>query len=398
MFLVQHGYGTGAGPGKVAAALAAGDADGVIWSTGEYAPSSLEAQLRRNAGAEQMLDPQIYAAYAPGPVSWKQLRSYPWIAASRQGNRQAAVVPPLIRAVTAAALDYQRDQAELTAVIGPSTSTSVATGARLAAVVAFAAESVRWWRQNGDDRPLFISVPIEGELLDIDQSVHALFGAISRVGASGFYVLAELTPTLDETTYTARLERALWLTHRLAAVAPVRVGYAGLSGWLYRAAGAEATASGWYQNRRWWSPSHWRKRTGGSWRGRAALEPVLALLPPGDLAAIRDADLALYEQVVGGVGPLAAALRANPARAGRAITLDEEAAQLFAICRALDNQTGVDLQTDGRRILQRLAAINTLRGQVAVAAVTIAGAATDSRPSDWETALRRLAARLGVRL
>ena len=398
MFLIQHGHGNGIAGGKIRLALASDNADGVIWSTGEYKPSSLEREIRRNTGSVQMLDPQMYVPYTTGPLNWKRLRLYPWVTASRRGGQQQTPTPTLVRAVVDAALAYQLAMPDLTAIVAPSTSTNVSTGARWALVRGFNHEAASWWRAKGDGRPLFASLPLEGALLDNDQDVHALLGAVRQIGVAGFYVIYELEPTIDDSTYTARLERALWLTHRLAEIGPVRVGYTGLSGWLFRAAGAEATASGWYQNRRWWTPNHWRQRSGGSWVGRAALEPVIALMTPSDLAAIRDANAAVFQQVVAGTGQLAAALRANPIRASRAISLDEEAAQLFAVCRELDSRTGRGFQADGRRILRDLANVDALRAHVAAAALIISGPATDSRVVEWQAAIRRLAARLGIQL
>jgi hypothetical protein len=399
MFLVQHGWGNGENGGNVSRAIREGWADGVIWSPCSYSAPTLKAEIKRNSGAEQMVDPQLYVAYARGQIKELQLGAHPWISVTRQANgRRISLSPTLMRSVVAEALTYQRDRTELTTAIGPSISISAATGAPLAASSALARESVSWWRANGDKRPLLISVPVEGAVFDSDQSVHALLGAFFRIEAGGFYLLPELDPNLDPTTYTSRLERALWLTTRLASQAPVRVGYTGLNGWLFRAAGAEAFASGWFQNRRWWSPTNWLDRSGGSRLERAALDPVLALLTPADLAAVRDADINVFRRVVSGVGPLAARLRARPAQAGSVISLEAHADQMFAVSVELDRRVGAGFQSDAQRIIVDLTAAAALRTRVAVAAVTLSGAAIDGRPADWEAALRRLAARLKIQL
>lgn len=398
MFFIQHGWGNGSSGGNITRAIRAGASSGVIWSPCNYSVTTLAAEIKRNNGAEQMVDPQLYVAYAPGKTKELQLRHHPWISITRKGGQRANINAALLRSVVAEALTFQRDRPELTAMVSPALGTSAPTGGPLAGLVLCARESIAWWRQNGDKRPLLVSLPLEGAIFDSDQSVHSLMGAFAAIKPDGFYLLAELDPNLDASTYASRLERVLWLTSRLSERAVVRVGYTGLNGWLFRAAGAEAVAGGWFQNRRWWSLRHWLDRTGGSRLERAALESVIALLPPADLAAIRDASLPVFQRVVAGVGPLAAAVRKSPARAGDVISLDDHADQMFAVCSALDGRTGSGFQADAKRILADLTLADTLRNQVAVAAVTIAGAASDARPTEWETALRRLAKRLKVQL
>jgi hypothetical protein len=400
MFLIQHGHGNGGFQGgKIGDAIRAGDADGVIWSASEWLPRRLQKEIALNQGVEQVLDPQLYAVYAPPPLALKRLALYDWVVATAQGNVRAVVTPTLIKKIVAAALEYQREQEHLTTILGPSMSLSAATGRPLAEVSSYASQSIAWWKSNGDTRPLFVSIPVEENVLESNTSIHTLVGALQRLEVDGFYLLFELNPAVDATSYASRLDRALWLTHRLATTHRVRVGYAGLSGFLYRAAGAEATAAGWYQNRRWWSPNHWRNRSGGSWTGRATLESVLALLTPAELGAVRDADAGVFDQIIAGTGPLALNLRVNPARATQEIRHDQEAAQYFAVCRALDDRVGAGFATDATLILQSIAAAATLRKLVAEAAVTVAsGAATDSRLDEWETGLRRLAKRLKIEL
>jgi hypothetical protein len=225
-----------------------------------------------------------------------------------------------------------------------------------------------------------------------------VIGGISKLSPDGVYLLVELDPALDESTYAEHLASALDLVNRLAERMPVRVGYTGLSGWVFRAAGAQATAAGWFQNRRSWSPSNWLARSGGSRLERAAVEAPLALLTPAELATIRDASLPLYQQVVAGVGPYAALLQSSPAQAGNIIPLDRHAAQLFAVSHELEARIGKGFATDARRIIKDVGSATALRDRVARAALTIEGAGVDGRPDEWETALRSLAARLGVQL
>lgn len=401
MFLVQHGWGNGDGGGNVGRALAAGDAAGVIWSACNYVPASLRSELKRNAGAVQMLDPQLYVAYAPGDIKMLQLDDYPWISMTRDAQgRLRQITPAVVAQSVAAALQFQLGESELTEVVAPARAISSGAGVQLNLIQAFAGCAVTWWRSNGDERPLFVSAPVEAALLDdgLQQERLAVAGALVRSGADGVYLLVELDPALDDATYSTRLENALWMVNRLSQEMRVRVGYTGLNGWIFRAAGAEATAAGWFQNRRYWSLRHWIKRSGGSRLERVALLPPFAMLTPADLAAVRDANLNLYTQLLGNVGPLANRLARSPATAGAPISLEAHAAQLFAVCQHLDAAVGSNFRTDARQIIADVAAAETLRTAVAAAALTIEGAATDGRPEQWETALHGLANRLNISL
>jgi hypothetical protein len=399
VFLVQHGHGNG---GNVDRAIAAGDAAGVIWSPCNYIARSLRREIKRNAPATQMLDPQLYVAYAPGLINARQLDDYPWYStAYDKSGKRRPLTPAVVSDIVTAALDFQRNISELTEIVAPSPAlSSSGTGGQLNRLRAFGAEAVSNWQRTGDGRPLFISLPIEGPLLEAGagQERLAVVGMLNKIQAAGIYFLADLDPALDASTYATRLANALWLVNRLSANKRVRVGYTGLNGWLFRAAGAEATAAGWFQNRRFWSTRNWLDRSGGSRLERAALQAPLALLTPADLATVRDANLQLYQRLVAGAGPLAAKLRASPPQAADVISLELHAAQLFAVCHELDRRVGSGFQTDARRIIADVTNANTLRNQIASTALTIEGAASDGRPSDWETALRKLAKQLGVQL
>jgi hypothetical protein len=398
MFLVQHGHGNG---GNVDRALAAGDADGVIWSPCSYRPDSLRREIRSNAGALQMIDPQLYVAYAAGVIDPKKLPEYPWYRETRGSDGHIRpLTPQVVSDVVEAALEFQCADAGLTTIVSPAPALRSGAANDLNRFAAFANRSRAIWTRIGDNRSLFISLPIETPLLEPTalQARIALLGAMQRLGAAGFYVLVELDPAADADNYAGRFEQALWLVHRLSEFAPVRVGYCGLNGWLFRAAGAEATGAGWFQNRRFWSPSNWLDRSGGSRLERAALHEPLALLSPADLATVRDASPPLYGQLVAGAGPVAARLRASPPTAGDVIGLPEHAAQLFAVARVLDQMVGAGFQADARRIIGEARRALALRGQIAQVALTIEGVAIDGRPAEWERALRGLAARLGIQL
>jgi hypothetical protein len=398
VFLVQHGFGNA---GNVDLAISQGSADGVIWSPSNYKAHSLEHEVRANKGAIQMLDPQLYVAYAPGQIDPKQLGDYPWHEAAHLPNgERRPMTPAVAKAIVKASLDYQNQGhlKHLTEVVAPAPA--IGDSAHINRLIAFNSTASTQWRKAGDGRPLFASVPLLSPLLDkaAGQQRHAVVGALSRLDVDGIYLLVELDPALDDGTYAAHLEAALWIVERLSRRSRVRVGYTGLNGWVFRAAGAEASATGWFQNRRSWSPSNWLARKGGSRLERAALKAPLALLTPADLAAVRDANLNLFQQLVSGAGPLAARLRASPARAGDEISLSDHAAQLFAVCHELDHRVGTDFQTDARRILSEVSAATALRGRIAAAALTIEGTATDGKPQAWKDALRGLAKKLSVQL
>jgi hypothetical protein len=199
------------------------------------------------------------------------------------------------------------------------------------------------------------------------------------------------------------LERALYIVYTLAVINEYRVwiGYAGLTGFVYRAVGAEGFAGGWWQKQNWWSPSHWTPGGGGRMpRPRIYLESILgSLLIDSELRLIsrQRSDDELLHDLLDGSGELAAQFEAGRAYDER-YERSEMAAQLFAVCAALDARVSGDIETDLRRVLDDIAAAEDLFRRIRRVGVQVDPGPFRNAPVIWQTAITALGARLRLDL
>jgi hypothetical protein len=391
MYLIQHGFQKGT---KIEVALAVGTANGVIWSPGDEAPASLSAAISSFPGVEHAVDPQFYVAGLAG-ASLKKLDKYEYFSRDLQATDFTA---RRIIEIARDALDFQASL-DVTVILSPTVVIEAAGDRWSQVALSLAQASIDEWASRGDPRELLISVAVSRSLLANEEEVNALLDDLTTLDCSGFYLLLELEAD-SATRSDEQLERAFWMTYSLAELNGFRVWipYAGLVGYLFRAVGAEAFAAGWWQKLQAWSPGQWTDAGGGRQpRPRVFLETLLSNVLLEELGALRSADRSLYDEVVAGVGPVAAILRTSLPQ-NVSLSRDDLAAQLFAVCHELDSRAVGPLEQRVQRLTNDLADVMGRHRRIRNSGITLEPRGSNAHILEWESAITRLRARLGGEL
>jgi hypothetical protein len=394
MFLIQDGHQTHT---HVAGAIAR-DAHGVIWSPADQTPSNLDAVLRADYmnGAAQAIDPQLYVAPLVDANPKKLADHALFEVPMRPRDFSARNLVALVNRVIA----FQADR-PVTHLLSPTVpvASMVDRWAEVAANLADTALDA--WQQTGDPRPLLISVAIQQSVLADPDNVDALLDELTSYECDGFYLLIERNPSTDPAEAAVLLERALYIIYTLARLNEyaVWIGYAGLDGFVYRAAGAEASAGGWWQKQNWWSPAHWTAGGGGRQpRPRIYLESLLgSLLIDTELQRVarQRVDQDLLADVLGGTGSLAEEFRNGRAFNGSYDRADM-VAQLLGVCGALDTKITGAFEADMRRVLNDVADAEVLYRRIREVGVEVEADRARNPLTVWQTAIATLGDRLGT--
>lgn len=340
MLLIQHGH---QGKSKAAPAIAARNAQGIIWSPGDGKSHIFEQSLQEfhDAGAtHQAIDPQTFLITLD-PCFPKRLTQYDFY------KKHAGLLPQDFRAKRVAEIvsdvfDFQL-KFPVTEVLSPTVMVD-SVNERMAQVAgSLAVESIEQWQDRrvaGDSRRLFVSVTVGRGTLRSDLEVKALLNELTTLDCDGFYLLFDFTSSGNLAEQQASIARSLHITHVLSQIQgyAVWVGYAGVFGYLYSAVGAEAFALGSWGRLQSFAPEHWQKEnTGGSGIQvyRAPYEPLPLLLRVDDLATLGRDHTALAREVVHGAGTLAALLRSS-LPASVAVDRAMEGEQLYAVMSAME--------------------------------------------------------------
>jgi len=337
VFLIQDGHHMRP---HIASAIRRGHAKGAILSPADLTPALLAetASAVHTAGGVLAVDPQAIAI-AVLDANPKKLMQHGHIDAV--GVRARDLSSADITALAQRSLELQRAVGS-SVLIAPTVpiSSPDERWAQIAQNLAVASIADR--RGKRDEVPLFVSVAARSALLSDRALVDDLLDELTRYEVDGFYVLAEVDVSRDLGAAHAAAEGTMHLVSALSQEADYRVwvGYAGKTGVVLRAAGAEATAGGWFHKQQWWSPSHWESSTGGQAPvARLSLAPLLGALrwepEVRRLLDLRRRDDGLVAEVLSGPGELAAALRAGSS-AGAAPERPELVAQLLAVLSSLD--------------------------------------------------------------
>lgn len=396
MFLIQDGHQTFS---HVGPALDAGIAEGVIWSPGDHTSERLEERVQEVASSAvaQAIDPQMYVAPLqdanPKRLSQHDLFPVPMSPRDYASRRLSAAV--------AKSLDLQVSL-PVTHVLSPTVSVSQMTDRSAQVALSLAETSIDDWQERNDGRPLIVTSAVNASLLADPASVNSLLDELTDLDVEGFYLLFEIDPRSDPTQQDALLAEALYIVYTLAVVNAydVWVGYAGLTGYLYRAVGATAFAAGFFQKQQWWSTRHWTGSGGGRQpRPRITLASLLgSLLVEAELRPVLEQrrDRSLGTELLTGAGELAAAYRTT----GRTTAVEADRAaqtrQLFAVCDDLDSRITGDVARDIRRVREDITVAEGLHDRIDDTFVTLEQASAGRHLSVWRTALTSFVDRAGI--
>jgi len=344
MLLVQDGHQAHTGARE---ALDEEFVDGIIWSPADHRPDHLLSCSSDEPfeDAVQGLDPQLYVARLSDPNP-KKLQDYELFSVPmRPRDLAARVLPGLVAGI----MDYQAAIPDLTHLIAPTLAVPSMADRRAQSAADLADATMAWKEGVEDDRPLLLSLALERSFLDDGDSVDGLLDEVTATDPDGFYLLFELPPDLDRERSATIRSRALYMVSALAENEfEVWVGYAGMGAQCFRAAGAEAVASGWFQKQQHWSPGHWTGEGGGRQpKLRAYLASTIgSLFLEAELDPLRRADAELYEEVLESPGPLAEELRNGRSPADADFSRSECCLQMFATLAELESRNTGDLQVD----------------------------------------------------
>jgi hypothetical protein len=395
LFLIQDGHQAHT---KFETTLDAENAGGVIWSPADHPPNQLDAlvaadYMRRKVSA---IDTQFYVAPLADP-SAKRLGEYELfsIPLRRQDLAARNLVP-----LTEHLIAFQAER-RTSHILSPTVSVPSMTD-RLAQTAADLADaSIGYWSDDGDNRPLLISVAIEQSLLADEDNVDALLDELTSYECEGFYLLFELDPKHDPAQLAVFTERALYIIYTLAYVQEyiVWTGYAGFKGLAFRAAGADVSAGGWWQKQNAWSPGNWSAGSGGrSPRPRLHLESLLgSLLIDAELAPIarQRTDPELFSDLLDSRGQLAQDF-VNGRDFDGEYPRDEMIAQLFGSLAEVDSRITGELEVDMRLALDDIAAAEVLHRRVRDVGIQVDGGGGQALLTVWQTAITALGQRLGI--
>ncbi len=234
MFLIQHGFQKGT---KVTDCISAGTADGVVWSPADETEANLRAAMDDPVLANVVLavDPQMYVAALSAP-SLKKLGDYGYFRSNLQARH---FTPQLTLDTVRDVLDFQASL-PITVALSPTVAVDSSRGRWAQVASSLADAALADWSARQTVTPLFLSVALTQSLLTNEIETNAVLNDLTSFEADGFYILFEIKADLDPAVEAEILERALWIAYSLGDLNefPVWVGYTGLSGYPFLAAGA----------------------------------------------------------------------------------------------------------------------------------------------------------------
>ncbi|HCN30616.1 MAG TPA: hypothetical protein DIT64_18150 [Verrucomicrobiales bacterium] len=289
----QQGYGTGSGDrDKVIAGLAAGYIQGAIISPKDYgidrATELLERMEGEHADADRLFDPQFYASVmahdADGRLGKLLSSDYePYFEPRRRSQLESE---SRVRDDLRACLGFQAGLA-VTAAIAPNIVIRQRFNS-IEAVISknFIRNARQAWNDEGDDRPLFVTLAMDAEALQERHELEEFLSDITVMDEppDGFYLLVN-NPTSDiasELVDARTLAGWMMMNHSLQLNGfQVINGFSDILTPFLCAAGGTAGATGWFNTQKVFSLNRFAPPAAGGMR------PVPRYLSKGLLNSIR---------------------------------------------------------------------------------------------------------------
>lgn len=259
----QHGYGRTT---KLEHGLSQDCIQGVIFSPKDESPgdlTNLVIDLRKQfPSAELMIDPQFYVATTV-PAKDGHLPDYPYYRAplTRKDLLPARNLTKFARQT----LDFQR-ALPVSHLLSATVSFDDFTDPWCQTALSLAQESLEYGYKF-PQKPLLLSFVIDESAFRHQGAMKEFLDMITLFDVAGFYfIIKRRDAYYSQQIETNTLENLLYFTHTLGALNRYKLvfGYTDLLGLPLQAAGASATACGWYQSQRFFYADKFRPSSRGS--------------------------------------------------------------------------------------------------------------------------------------
>lgn len=290
--LAQHGWGKST---KIETALKEGSINGLILSprdaTPDKAASWIESIARNYGNSVRLFDPLFHAGMIT-PASDGKLPDYGYYRPNL--TRRDFIGTAKFAGYAAEVLGFQYGL-DVSAVVSPTIELVNFGDSSAQIALQLADASAAHHSGQKDNRPLFISFLINENALGSRDDLNAFLDAITVMEADGFYLTmnrasSRHTPMIEPD----RLAGFMYMVYVLRVVNGLDVlcGYSDLIGLLLHAAGATATACGWFGSLRRFTFKRFRPSQGGRQaRPRYLSTPILEAVLVSELDQIYEADL-----------------------------------------------------------------------------------------------------------
>ena len=279
MLFAQSGYGRG---NKVHLALDEGLIDGVILSPKDERRERIEecvANLHDGYNASILFDPQFYVTTLSSPRDGR-LPEYEYYADNAPLGR-TQFSPRQVSRYTSECINYQYQELPgLTHLVSPSVLFDDFRDSWSQISLNMADATIDSHSSLSDPQPLLLSIVTSELALQAATGMEEFLDALTTLDVKGFYLLIKRSSSSYQLAMDARaMGNLLYFVHVLADLNEydVVVGYSDWLGFLFQAAGATATATGWHQSLRQFSMARFEPaRRGGRPRKRYSSAPMLS--------------------------------------------------------------------------------------------------------------------------
>ena len=288
--LAQHGWGKG---NKIARGLESGTVRGVIMSPKDESPDNLASYLsglrERNSEAELLVDPLFHIGAIQGLPRIGKLGDYPHY---QDRLDPLSFSPRSTRSFVSRTLQWQVGL-DVTAILSPTVMVDDLTSRWSQVALSLAQETIYQHQDQGEDRPLLISLVVDEDALRHPRDVDDWLDDLTELDTDGFYIVVRRRDNRYQQNYNpAALASLLRVCHSLGERNEYRViaGYTDMTSLLLHAVGVEGTGTGWYGNLRQFTLSRFQETGGRAPRARYSSGPLLNSIYMYELAAIHNND------------------------------------------------------------------------------------------------------------
>lgn len=274
--LAQHGWGKS---NKIKTALGDHSIGGLIVSPRDETPENATSLIKSIASdypdSTRLFDPLFHAGLVT-PANDGKLPDYDYYRPNLTYRDFIGAGKFAGYASDVLGFQYKLD---VSAIVSPTIELVNFGDSSAQIALQLADASVEHHGKNSEDRPLLLSFLINENALESQDNLDAFLDAITTMNADGFYlIMSRANSTHNALIKPERLAALMYMVYILRVVNQFDVfcGYSDLVGLPLHAAGATATACGWYGTLRRFTFNRFRPSKGGRTpRPRYLSTPVL---------------------------------------------------------------------------------------------------------------------------